>query len=194
MATTFSAHGLNLAGELGNYRSQLDDCIAQVERMTGDLSESDINWQPEPKRWSVAQCLDHLNKTAVTHVEALPEVIRRAHEQGLTGEGSVRNGIIGGIFLKFTEPPVKLRVVAPRPFVPSSRLERTALLDEYGDLRQKMADLMLAANGLNLGRVKLKFPPVPQLRFRLGTTFAVFLAHERRHLWQAENVLRELRG
>ncbi len=194
MATTLAAAGARLADELSDYRSQLDDCVTQVERLTGDLSEADLNWQPDPKRWSVGQCLDHLNKATETYAAALPNVIRRAHERGLTGEGPVRYGIFGSVFLKLTEPPVKLRVAAPKPFVPSSRLERTALLEEYRERRQKMADLMTDANGLNLGRVKLKFPPAPRLPFRLGTTFAVYLAHERRHIWQAENVLRELRG
>jgi hypothetical protein len=41
-----------------------------------------------------------------------------------------------------------------------------------------------------LGRVKVRSPAMKLLRFPLGGLFAIMAAHERRHLWQAQQVSR----
>ena len=52
----------------------------------------------------------------------------------------------------------------------------------------QFVDRLRQANGLNLARAKVSAPTLRWLRFSLGSGFALMLAHERRHLWQARRV------
>ena len=45
------------------------------------------------------------------------------------------------------------------------------------------------ANGLDLGRVRVRAPMNKWVRFSLGSGFAFMAAHERRHLWQARQII-----
>jgi hypothetical protein len=53
----------------------------------------------------------------------------------------------------------------------------------------QFVDRLRQANGLDLARAKVRSPTYAWLRFSLGSGFALMLAHERRHLWQARNVV-----
>ena len=48
-----------------------------------------------------------------------------------------------------------------------------------------------AADGVALDEVRVRSPFVPLIRMDLGTAFTVIAAHQRRHLWQAEQVAAE---
>jgi hypothetical protein len=41
---------------------------------------------------------------------------------------------------------------------------------------------------LNLVKVKITSPLASFLKFRLGAAFGIVIAHDRRHLWQAQQV------
>jgi hypothetical protein len=44
------------------------------------------------------------------------------------------------------------------------------------------------ADGLDLRRVRARSPVIAWLKYSLGISFAAYLAHQRRHLWQARQV------
>ena len=50
-------------------------------------------------------------------------------------------------------------------------------------------DRLRQANGLDLSRARVRSPAVRWLRLPLGSGFALVVAHERRHLKQARNVI-----
>jgi hypothetical protein len=49
-------------------------------------------------------------------------------------------------------------------------------------------DRLRQANGLDLGRARVRTPVATWLRMSLGSGFALLAAHERRHLWQARRI------
>ena len=50
-----------------------------------------------------------------------------------------------------------------------------------------------AARDLDLRRARMRSPFFKPLRLTLGQSFGAILAHNRRHIWQAEGVLALLR-
>lgn len=52
--------------------------------------------------------------------------------------------------------------------------------------------LVREAAGLDLSRLKLSSPASDYVKLNAAAAFAVSLAHERRHMWQARNVGEEL--
>src|SRR5437899_7619021 len=108
----------SLVPELEDLRKQIDLIVADAQRLTAGISDGQFNWQPEPGRWSMAQCLVHLNLAAAILLPRVDAGIRAARAQGLVGKGPYRRGIIGSLVVRLTEPPPKIKFKAPKPMAP----------------------------------------------------------------------------
>jgi hypothetical protein len=91
------------------------------------------------------------------------------------------------------EPPPKRRLRTSRRILPQRVEGVSELLAGFDAMHAALIERLRQSRGLDLSRVKVRSPLLPILRFQLGATFGVLVAHERRHLWQARQVRQELR-
>lgn len=181
-----------LQEELADLHTQFDNVRTEANELVAGLSEAQFNWRPSPKRWSIGGCIEHLNVTARLYTPRLEATIARAHERGITGTGPFKHGFPGNYFVSSAEPPVRRRFPAPGSFQPSaSKLDQAEILAASVGLQDEFQRLLAAANGLHLAKVKIGTPAFRWLRVSLGQAFALTTAHERRHLWQADQVRQE---
>jgi hypothetical protein len=176
-----------LHAELSEYRRQLRDARADAEKLVAGLSDEQFNWRPAPDRWSIAECLDHLNN-GWRVLEKLDHKIAKASEQGVRGEGPYRHPLLGRLYVRFVEPPPKIRVRAPKAFVPTPDQPLAAVAPRFLELQDEIIRRVIAADGLDLGGVRMSSPITRRFKMSLGQWFAFLAAHERRHLWQAWQV------
>jgi len=52
---------------LDAYLSDLEILTEEIRSAFSNLDTEQINWKPSPKKWSVAQCLDHLIVTSQSY-------------------------------------------------------------------------------------------------------------------------------
>jgi hypothetical protein len=178
-----------LHAELAEYRRQLHEIRADAERLLEGISEGQFNWRPSPEKWSIAQCLDHLN-SGWKALPKLDRVIAAAGEQSIRSNGPYRHPLLGRLYLRFTEPPPKIRVPAPRRFRPAAEHLLSEVVPRFLGLQQEIVARIESSDGLDLGRIRLSSPISRRFRMSLGQWFAFLAAHERRHLWQAWRVRR----
>ena len=176
-----------LHAELSEYRRQLRDARADAEKLVEGLSDEQFNWRPEPDRWSIAECLDHLNN-GWRVLEKLDHKIAKASEQGVRGEGPYRHPLLGRLYVRLMEPPPKIRVRAPKAFVPKPDQPLAEVAPRFLELQDEIIRRVIAADGLDLGGVRMSSPITRRFKMSLGQWFAFLAAHERRHLWQAWQV------
>ncbi|HUE21947.1 MAG TPA: DinB family protein [Bryobacteraceae bacterium] len=178
----------SLTPELAELDRQFAAAKAEASELVNGLHESQFNWRPDARSWSMAECLLHLNIVGDRCVHALEETIADARARGLVAQGPFGYGWLGKRILSNTEPPPKRKYKAPRRFTPASGQPITAVLPTFLHLQDQMALRLEQANGLDLARIKMPAPEAGLLRFNLQITFAWIAAHERRHLWQARQV------
>ena len=113
--------------------------------------------------------------------------IAQARAAGRLKRGPFVLGFFERMFLRVLEPPVRLRVKAPKKFVAVSQLSPEVTLARWAGLQERLASCIRSADGLDLVAVRVKsvFGPIS---FSLNGTILILLAHERRHLWQARQV------
>jgi len=177
---------------------QLRANLLRAQTLTAGLTDQQFNWRPEPGRWSVAECLAHLNTTNQLDVEPLRLAITEGRRRGIKGGPPFRYGWLSRKFISMLEPPVTTKMKAPAAYAPPSEARLAPTLGSYEKLVQTFADLYDSATGLDLARIKTTFPALPSalqplLRMPVGARFEALAAHDRRHLWQAEQVLRKLK-
>lgn len=185
---------------------ELRDAGDRARELAGPLDAEEMRWAPGPGRWSVAECLDHLVRTGEAYLPRLDDAIAGGRREGRTGEEPFRRTLLGRWIPGMVEPPPGLRVPAPARIRPRTTEVGAAdegrsggppgpatALPRFLSLRGRLGRRLEAADGLDLGRVRVSSPFLPFLRLDLDSTFRFLAAHERRHLWQAERV-RESEG
>jgi hypothetical protein len=177
-----------LAREIEAFRQQFEQLSHDADSLVDTLSDNQFNWQPGPEAWSVAQCIDHLNTSARLYLPQLDEAIANAIRRGMYGEGPFSYNVIGRFLTAAMEPPARFRVKAPKPFHPPAQRPRSEVMAAFRAYQVQFCDRLRQSNGLDLARAKVRSPTVSWIRMSLGSGFALMLAHERRHLWQARNV------
>jgi len=61
-------------------------------------------------------------------------------------------------------------------------------MNAFADWQDRLVERIKTADGFDLRRVRRRSPVLPLMKWSLGTMFALVLAHERRHIWQARQV------
>ena len=180
-----------LHAPLDEYVRQFEDLKRDARLLTEGLSDPQLSWSSAPGRWSMAQCLDHLNSVAGPYARALEAGIATARAQGRRAAGPVRYSFLERWMIRSMEPPPRRRLPAPAMFQPAEAprsVEGAGVIADYQALKDRFIELLASADGLDVGGVKIASPVTRLLRFRLGAAFAFVAAHERRHLWQARQV------
>jgi hypothetical protein len=146
--------------------------------------------RPQPSRWSAAECLAHLS---ISSAQFLP-VLRKALEKGRSGKAKrkPRMDMIGSILRWFLEPPIRRRMKTAAPFVPKAIRAKADAFSEFAALQEKLVELLREARDGDL-RQKIISPFDKRVRYNVYSAFRIVAAHERRHLWQAEQTVAELR-
>ena len=170
----------------------LDDVAAidaKVATLSSQVSDAQFFWQPDEGRsWSIAQCLEHLAMSNKVYGTAIREGIERARARGFTGGGPIYSNIVGRKFISSMEPPVVRRMRNPRKSTPPGSADRAQILRSFAEGHDLVRDLIRAAAEIDVNRALFKNPFLPLVRVRVGTGLRVISAHDRRHIWQAENV------
>jgi hypothetical protein len=167
----------------------LDACSAQASRIAEPLSEEQFRWQPSPKAWSVGHCIVHLAEANRVYLEAMRPAAANGKPRR-DGGNTLEPGFAGRWFVREMEPPPKRRMPAPSKIVPRLSRLKADVVAEFLTSQSAVRDFAVACETLDVNHTRFVNPFIGIIRFSLATGLLVIPAHERRHLWQAENVVR----
>jgi hypothetical protein len=179
----------SLEPELVNYRRQFEEAKVTASRLVDGLAPAQLAWKYSPDRWSIGECLAHLNTTAELYLGALDRAMATGRARGLTGRGPFRHGwVVNFFFIRALEPPVRMKLKAPPKFQPVIGPDASGQIQQFLDLQDELLERVQEANGLHLAQVRVVSPVARFLRMSLGQAFQAVAAHQRRHLLQARRV------
>ncbi|MGA3204425.1 MAG: DinB family protein [Bryobacteraceae bacterium] len=173
--------------------TEIDANVSHAESITHGLTQEQFAWRPAPGRWSIGECFAHMNITNGIALPAIETGIANGRANRKTGEGPFQYGFLTRKFIASQEPPVKKKFRAPKAFLPAPATNLDATLAEYRRIEGELKRLTRDADGLHLSRVKVTMPALPAalraiVRLPLGGQLTLTTTHDRRHLWQAEQV------
>jgi hypothetical protein len=184
-----------LASELRDLLDQVDACEARAQRLVINLDEEGVNRVPSApgaSRWSIAQCLEHLTLMNDFYLRGWHDAVEAAAAAGRGPFNGLRPTAMGRWFVRSMEPPARFKSNAVATVTPPSRIARAGLVDRYRASHEGYRELVRASAAVDVNRVVQPNPIVTRLRMRLATVLLIIPAHDRRHLWQAEQVRRAL--
>jgi hypothetical protein len=155
------------------------------------LSIEQLRWRPDVRGWSVGQCLDHLNLTLDLYLPKIDGAIVRGY-RGDTRDVCKLCDRAELQALQLLEPPVTVGGPAPPETLPGAAIDPDWLVDSFHRTRDRYVDTVRRAAGLDLLGIRVVEPIYPAI-VSLGGTLALIAAHDRRHMCQAERVMRSQR-
>ena len=142
----------------------------------------------------MALCLDHLAIANDIYGRAIEGGLASARERGWRRRDPVTPGFLGRKFAESLEPPVKRRTSAPGKIKPQATRTRAEILAAYREAHDRIRGLIVEAADVDANRATFKNPFIGVVRMKVSSAFHVIAAHDRRHIWQAQQVVTALRA
>lgn len=173
-----------------DYIDDLNEARQRAEALVADLTPDQLMRRPDPGKWSIAECLTHLNLTAATVQKIMARGIEQAKQEKKFGDGPFSIGPKGRLLVWIAEPPPKFRIRAPKNVRPPAAIDDPLqVLPAFMKAQDEWDRLMREQEGLDLAGIKVG---QGAFRMRLAAALPWMMAHQRRHLLQAENVKRQI--
>jgi len=178
--------------DLDRCAQEIQEARQRAEGLVRGLTAAQLIAQPAPGKWSIAECILHLNATAAVVQPLMEKAIVQARQDKKVGAGPFDIGLKGRLLVWIAEPPPKFRMPAPRNVRPPAKIDDPdKLLPDFMKVQDEWERLIRESAGLDLAKIKVG-PLFSPLRQRLAASFPWMMAHQRRHLFQAENVKRQV--
>ncbi|MGH9372407.1 MAG: DinB family protein [Vicinamibacterales bacterium] len=182
---------VQLPPDIQQVLDHIDEADRVAEALGARLSDRQFHWQPDGGRsWSIAQCLEHLAAINTLYGRGIRGAVDRARQRGWARNGPLAPGPFGRWFIQSQEPPVKRRLRAPGTVRPGSDLTRDEILRRNHEAHAQLRQIARDAATIDANRATCPNPFLKLLRVKVATGLRLLPAHDRRHLWQAEQVTR----
>ncbi|HEY0564400.1 MAG TPA: DinB family protein [Terriglobales bacterium] len=182
-----AATATSLSSQLASIQKQLAENSAHADHLISTLTPEELASRPRQGGWCVVECIQHLVATTNAFLPPMMVALTAAPRQ--TSE--YRGTLLGRFLAWFLEPPyrMKFRVVpelAPHPVAPSD------LLGSFEASQENLREFLRQCRGLAIDHVKVASPADSRIKYNVWDALRVLTAHQRRHLWQAEQVVKHL--
>lgn len=162
------------------------------------ISPSKLLRQPGEGKWSAAQCLEHLNSYGRYYYPAIEKAIEEAKQKGWTATGQFTAGWLGNYFTNLMKPQTggkkMKKLSAPKNHTPVPDLDSDKVISEFIEQQEKLLSLLEQARKINLEKAKVPISISKFIRLKLGDTFMFLVAHNHRHILQAERAIPSQKG
>lgn len=182
------------------YQSQqlLDNLHQQTEEF---LNKAISDWQmtrpskllkqPAENKWSAAQCLEHLNSYGRYYLPEIEHAISTAKQKGYEETQKFKAGFLGAYFTQMMLPKEskQKKMSSPKDHVPAADLDTDKVVGEFIDQQEKLVVLLDEARKINLNKARVPISIAKFIKLKLGDVFMFLIAHNHRHVLQAERAL-----
>ena len=180
----------NINPQLEEIKIQIDAATTKGISIVENLGLEQLTKRPQPDKWSIAECLVHINVTSEAEVDLLVETYAQHQSKRTRVEKEFKMELFSRLIKWTLEPPPMFfsKLKTTEQFQPVNIEPLSEVMPKFLDLQEQLKDCVDKAEGLPLGEIIVVSPFNAKAKYNLFSCFHLILAHERRHLWQAEQV------
>jgi len=165
------------------------------------LPEAALERRPSVRRWSAADCLEHIGRANDMYLRHMERAVERAAQRDRRPVDEYRPGALGRRLCAALAPGAELERGAPRrirfkgptlrgydPLRDPESIPVAATFQRYGAQLDRMVRLLERCEGVDL-HARSNTLLGPLLRLRMGDMWSYLVAHTDRHLEQGRRAL-----
>lgn len=175
--------------QLSSIVNEFESGTARLRRLAEVVPADRWVVRPAVGRWSVGECVTHLNLTTDGFRPIVREGLERARSlrrDGKAAAGAYRRGVLGSLLLWAISRPGRFRTRTAPAFVPAAVTDVATLVAGFQRRQEEQIGWVREADGLPLDVVKVTSAFDSRVRYNLFAALSVLARHQQRHLWQAE--------
>lgn len=166
----------------------LEDAAVQTQAFAG-LSALQLNWKPEPTRWSVGQCLDHLLTTNRLMLEAADSRLAAGGPQSLWQRVPMLPSLFGRMLIHSQAPTTTRKFTATANAQPAASDLTMDVVPRLIDQQRAAIAAALSLDERVAAAAIMTSPFAPIAIYTVLDGWRIMLAHNHRHLQQARGVI-----
>jgi len=178
-----------------NYYEQLlersNNVINFIERQLKPMNDERLTWKEHPKKWSLIETVDHLNKVYDVYLDNFEKAVLAATPLG-SQVPKLRHTILGRLSIYSMKPKGRKRKFKMKTFdffEPDDGKGANKILETFFANKEKFNELMREARLRDLTNIKIPTALGEKMKFYVPECFDFIMSHEERHIVQMEDIL-----
>src|SRR5215470_10894029 len=115
-----------------NLAEEIREIRTHAEGVVNGLCPDQLTRRPDPSKWSIAECLAHLNITADVVQPLIAQANERGKKEKIFGTGPFKLGARGRFLIWIASPPQKIKIKAPKVVKPPASIpDPSQVLPEF---------------------------------------------------------------
>lgn len=148
------------------------------------LAESDLNWKEHQAKWSILECLEHLNRYSLYYNAEFKKAIARAASTN-NNQHQVKSTWMGRKFIAMMHPDNTTKHKTFARMDPTEGSLKKEVIVRFLRNQQELLDILELASKVDLNKASIPVEFLKILRMNLGDALQFVIVHEQRHLKQA---------
>ncbi|UZR94335.1 DinB family protein [Chondrinema litorale] len=183
---------------ISELEKEVNSIISQFDTKFSDVDSEILNIKPAKGKWSALECIEHLNMVGRYYLPQIEKELDKQESKSTAVNPEFKSGFMGNYMYNAMKPhsdgSIHMKVktfssVNPSSKYDSSDLNAQKVLASFIKQKRQLLELLENSRGVDLNKVKITSLVGPILRLKLGDVFRFLIAHEHRHLIQAENAI-----
>jgi hypothetical protein len=162
---------------------------ADAQKTFGHLTAEQLNWKPNAESWSVAQCFGHLISINSSYFPLIKKIAHGQYKPSLQERLPLLPWFFGSMILKAVQPQAQRKFKADARFQPSSSAIGRDIIAKFVAHQQEVIEHIRMTENLNLQKTIITSPVASFATYSLLDAYKIVVAHERRHMGQAQRVM-----
>lgn len=150
-----------------------------------ELPEDTLNWKMTPEKWSILECIEHLNRYGHFYI---PEIGQRIENSKHPPSANFSSGWLGNYFAN-SMLPGKSKMKTFQSMDPANSSLEKQVIEQFISQQHQLLELLNQSRNTDLSRVRTSISISKWLTLKLGDTFRVVIYHNQRHIVQAQRNL-----
>ena len=172
----------------GEMVSQFEQIKETTVRLFKDASVEELNKKPSEKRWSAAECIEHLNLAGQSYLSNIPKIPKRSAVL-IDDDVKIGSSLFAKSFIHFFGPKVRIKVKTPKNMLTDNSKYDKDVIDDFLFLQDEFLTALSSVDYNELKSIKVAWPTFELIKLSLGDVMMITIAHELRHINQAERAL-----
>jgi hypothetical protein len=158
------------------------------------LSSDQLNTKPASDKWSISECLAHLNLTLKIYIPQMQKVVNEKENYGIQKE-NFSYSAIGKLAVKAMQPKadksIGFSMKTFRRLNPAhSAIDAQVTISEFLGFQDSTIQVIKGMKNMNLSKPKIVTAIGPILKMGIGDALHFMVAHNQRHIVQAQKVFK----
>ena len=178
-----------MPNDIASVTADLKKVADDAKEQYGGLSTDQLNWKPDEKSWSIAQCFEHLLTTHGLYFPLFERLAAGNVTSSFWERNSPFSGYLGRFLIRSLRPENPKKMNAPSKAQPSASEIDAGIIELFCEHQDHMIEhLQRLPADIDPSKLTITSPLMGLVTYSLDDCFTILDVHCQRHFGQAKRV------